>query len=161
MWCYDELWLCLQDMWCCVNVMIVVLSWLRCDWCCGCRFCPGSCTGRTGAPGPRSRSRGWTAWTGRFWWPATSSGPTASRWVRGRGGSGGGELIHDLIIPPAWSALPSGWIIYRRCLLDRSAYQPTQWTVATGRLIYPPYIWVDTPTCDVKKHRNSETAWKG
>jgi len=23
---------------------------------------------------------------------------------------------------------------------DRSAYQPTQWTVATGRLIYPPYI---------------------
>jgi len=28
-----------------------------------------------------------------------------------------------------------------RCsMLDRSAYQPTQWTVATGRLIYPPYF---------------------
>jgi len=39
-------------------------------------------------------------------------------------------------------------------MLDRSAYQPTQWTVATGRLIYPPYIWVDTPTWDVKNQES-------
>jgi len=36
--------------------------------------------------------------------------------------------------------------------------QPTQWTVATGRLIYPPYIWVDTPTCDVKEGKPLGTA---
>jgi len=35
-------------------------------------------------------------------------------------------------------------------MLDRSAYQPTQrLAVTTGRMIYPPYIWVDAPTCDV------------
>jgi len=39
---------------------------------------------------------------------------------------------------------------------DRSAYQPNQWTVANGKLIYPPCIWVDTPT-----KTDSETAWNG
>jgi len=33
------------------------------------------------------------------------------------------------------------WECPPRCTLDRSAYQPTRWTVATGRLIYPPYSW--------------------
>lgn len=34
-------------------------------------------------------------------------------------------------------------------MITRSAYQLTQWTVATGRLIYPgPYIWANTPTCE-------------
>ena len=27
--------------------------------------------------------------------------------------------------------------------------QPTHWTVPTGGLIYPSYIWFDTTTCDV------------
>jgi len=40
-----------------------------------------------------------------------------------------------------------------RCMLDRSADQPTQRTVANDRLIYPPYIWVDTPICEVKNLR--------
>jgi len=32
-------------------------------------------------------------------------------------------------------------------MVGRSAYQPSQWTVAaTGRLIYPPYIWVEERT---------------
>ena len=34
-------------------------------------------------------------------------------------------------------------------MLDRSAHQPTKGTVANGVLIYPAYILVDTPTCDV------------
>ena len=30
-------------------------------------------------------------------------------------------------------------------------HQPLQWTVPSGRLIYPPHIWVDTPTCGVTR----------
>jgi len=40
------------------------------------------------------------------------------------------------------------------CVLGRSAYQSTQWTVASGGLvIYPTHIWVDAPTCDVIRGR--------
>lgn len=36
------------------------------------------------------------------------------------------------------------------CWLDQPISLPTVWAVASGRLIYPPYFQVDTPTCDVK-----------
>jgi len=48
--------------------------------------------------------------------------------------------------------------------VDRSAYQSTQWTVATGRLICPPNTVdsVDTPTCDVKWGRSNRfLKWLG
>lgn len=41
----------------------------------------GSCTGPTGVSRLRSRSLVWTAWTARFWWRPTSSGPTGSHSV--------------------------------------------------------------------------------
>jgi len=63
------------------------------------------------------------------------------------------------IPPPAPTPLPTppGNVFFVICFLQClylkecdwpwiiSVYQPTQWTVPTGRLIYPSYIWVDTP----------------
>jgi len=46
------------------------------------------------------------------------------------------------------------WECPPRSVLDRSAYQPYPVDCSNSdRLIYPPYIWVDTPTCDVKNQR--------
>ena len=53
------------------------------------------------------------------------------------------------------------WACPPRCVLYRSVYQPTQWTVWVTSLIYlshiyPSHISMDTPTCDVIKARFSK-----
>jgi len=66
-------------------------------------------------------------------------------------------LYHQVWV---WLAIPNGfrisglwhhkWECPSRCMLGRLACQPTQCNVATGRLIYPAYIWVATPNCSHK-----------
>jgi len=55
-------------------------------------------------------------------------------------------IKEDILYHQVWAWLASFWLHKWECpprsMLDRSAYQHTQWTVATGRLIYPPHFEV-------------------
>jgi len=60
------------------------------------------------------------------------------------------RIVQKIYVLSYYRTWHRNWQCPPRSKLDRSAYQPTQWTVATGRL-----IGVDTPTCDVKRgHSN-------
>ena len=105
-------------------------------------------------PKPQQHLNAWFSESTRFLGTQVMVGRGCPIWpcavcVCVAGGRFKGDTLYHQVW--AWLSIPSGSknVHLEVCWID----QPTQWTVATGRLINPPYFWVDTPTCDVTKRR--------